>query len=113
MAVRNVTKQLGGVEDLTLRGTGSDTEQQTRAGTSVSITKLRLLQPVDLLINLKALDITKFTDCMTLGQNSINDSNGGFYYFDLLDNTTPESLPDVVIPDSLVGRWKRLTLKVS
>jgi len=110
MAVRNITKQLAGYEDLLL---GKGTEVQQRSGGSTSITKVDLLQPVDVITDLKALDVAKFTKAMTLGQATINDGSGAFYYFDIADTTTPESLPDIVIPDSIVGRWKRLTLLVS
>ena len=110
MGVRNIKKQLAGVEDLLL---GNGAQVQERNSGNVAITRITLLQPVPLISNLKDLDIEKYIYAMTTGQDTINDGNGGFYYLDELSTDT-ESLPDIVKPNNFnVGRWKRLTLKVN
>lgn len=110
MAVRNIKKQLAGAEDLLL---GKGIQEQERHSGLVEITKLSLLQPVDVIEDLKALDTEKYKYAITMGSQTRGDGKAGIYWFDETSIVT-ESLPDIVESNTtIMGRWKRLTIKVS
>jgi len=107
MAVRNITKQLAGAEDL-LIGTG--TQEQIRNGKPLTISKISLITPVETIVELKALSVDRYNTALTLGAETIGDSLASFYYYDSSDSTTEENLPIIVIPNTLIGRWKKVNL---
>lgn len=110
MAVRNIKKQLAGAEDLLL---GKGTQEQERHSGLVEITKLSLLQPVDVIEDLKELDTEKYKYAITMGSETMGDGKAGVYWFDET-SIAAESLPDIVESNTTItGRWKRLTIEVS
>ena len=126
MTNRIVTKELAGIEDLLL-GTGN--VNQTRAGSSVPITKIdaenliyenaetlrvRFGKKVDVLTNvaeLQALATSTAAETFIylLGYTTAGDGGGGLFWLDSSDTSTVEDLNIVFSPDVLAnGRWKRV-----
>lgn len=104
MAVGKITKQLAGENDLLL---GKGIEVQARQSGDQIITKLTLLAIADTVLELKALDITKFVRAVMLSDITLGDNKlVSLFHYDETSGITDNG-KTVITPDSVsgVGRW--------
>ena len=105
MVERTITKNLAGIEDLSL---GKGIDVQERANATHSITKIDLYAQVNTLAELKTLDITSYLKAYMLGTTTFDDSLGGIFHWDAVATDTADDIDIIKANGVPIGRWFRV-----